>query len=305
MAVIEQRSDLPSQYRAGKNITLLGVAANVLLLIFKLWAGFASHSRALVADGIHTLSDLFTDLIVLVGLKMGRKEEDALHPYGHARIETLAALIVGALLMASGFWISINGFIDISKGNRSHPTTLALWAALISIAVKEVLYRYTVRVGKRIRSQALISNAWHHRSDAFSSVAVLLGVGAGIISPRLAVLDIYAAILVSFFMIKVGASISFEAAKEVIDTSPDKAVIERIRACALSVKDVRDATYVRARTSGGSIITEIHISVDPNLTVAKGHDVAEAVEDCVRSELSGVVSVVIHVDPYYVEKLER
>jgi len=274
------------------------LAANIFLMFFKLWAGLATKSQALVADALHTLSDLFTDAVALVGLKLGRREEDLLHPYGHGRIETMASMLVGVLLIASGVYISVEGVINIVRGHISHPSAWALGAAFVSIVVKEVLYRFTIKVGKGIRSQVVIGNAWHHRSDAFSSIAVVLGVGAGLISPKLASFDIYAAILVALFILKVGASITFEAVKEVIDTSPDQLIIERIQHCATQVEGVLETHDLKARTSGGSVIMDLHISVDPGLTVEKSHTLAKEVESCIKKGVDVVSSVTIHVDPY-------
>ena len=299
MSTAETLQQLNEEYRAGRRVTLVGVAVNIFLLVFKLGVGFTARSQALVADGLHTLSDLFSDAVVLIGLRWGRKKEDRRHPYGHARIETLSAMFVGLILVGGALWISVAGIGDLIRGTHSRPSGAALVAALVSIALKEVLYRYTVRTGKRISSQVLIGNAWHHRSDALSSVAVALGVGAGVVSPRLAVLDIYAALAVSLLMIKVGVEIALDAGKEVVDTAPPQEVMNVIRGCALSVEGVKNTHDIKARTSGGRIFMDIHIEVDPRLTVEEGHALAKRVEFCIKDRVRTVTGVAIHVDPHY------
>ena len=288
-----------TDHPTGRKITVAGLIVNIFLFALKVWVGIISHSQALLADGIHSLSDLFTDFLTLWGIKYGRKEEDELHPFGHGRIETLASLFVGVLLILISLWISVSGILDIQRGAPTQPSGLAVWAAMISIVLKEALFQYTVRTGKLIGSQLLIANAWHHRSDAFSSVAVVLGVGATLVSPRLTALDIYAAILVSFFMIRIGLKIFAQAAREIIDTSPDRRVVQEIYDCAQSIEGVRGAHDLKARTSAGNIIMEIHIAVEPTITVEQGHSIAKQVETCILNDVVQVSSVVIHVDPHY------
>ena len=189
---------------AARSITLIGILVNGFLIVLKFLTGLFGQSQALIADAVHSFSDLFTDVVVLIGLRIGRKAPDENHHFGHARIETLASAIVGLALVATALFLGIKAAFNIYHHTEYHPTGLALMGAGVSIVFKEVLYHYTVRTGQRIKNQLIIANAWHHRSDALSSVAVLLGVAGARLKPSWHILDAYAALLVSFFIIKVG-----------------------------------------------------------------------------------------------------
>ena len=259
--------------------------------------GVFGQSQALIADAVHSVSDLFTDVVVLLGLKIGRKGPDQEHPYGHGRIETLASAIVGMALIATALYLGIQASFSIYSHTEYHPTLLALFTAAASMILKEVLYRYTVRVGRRIRSPLIVANAWHHRSDALSSVAVLLGVTGAHIKPTWHILDSYAALLVSFFIIKVGLQTLIKALLEFIDTAPSPKILDQVTQCAMSVEGVMDIHDLRARTTGGSYQMEAHIVVDGRMTVIEGHRIAKAVEKCLLEEVDGIDRVTVHVDP--------
>ncbi|MDH3938887.1 MAG: cation diffusion facilitator family transporter, partial [candidate division Zixibacteria bacterium] len=199
---------------AGMRVTWVGVVVNVFLSIIKVSAGILGRSQALIADGIHSLSDLLSDLVVMLGLKWGRKGEDEGHPFGHARIETVAGMLTGIILLATGIGLAYRSIDAIYRHEYSSPGYFAIAAALVSVLLKEGLYWYTVRVGRRIKSLALIGNAWHHRADALSSVAVLVGVTGAHFSPAWGMADAYAALVVTFFVLKVGAELMWTAAKE-------------------------------------------------------------------------------------------
>ena len=183
------------QSRQGRNITLIGAVVNLFLIAIKFVAGLFGHSQALIADAVHSVSDLFTDAVVLLGLRMGRKGPDQDHHFGHARYETLASTFVGATLVVVAAYLGLSAAFDIFHHTESHPTLVTVGAAGLAIILKEVLYRYTIHVGRRIKSAAIQANAWHHRSDALSSVAVLLGVGGAQINPDWHILDAYAALV--------------------------------------------------------------------------------------------------------------
>ena len=210
----------------GERITWLGMATNILLVVVKFAAGVIGHSQALIADAVHSISDLFTDFVVLLGLRFGRKPPDESHHFGHGRIETVASAVVGLALVAVAIFIGVGAARDIYHHVERQPTWIAIAAAAVSILVKEILYQYTVRVGRRIRSQVVIANAWHHRSDAFSSVAVLIGVTGAQLRPGWHILDAYAALLVSFFIVKVGIDVLWGAMREFADTAPNPEVVE-------------------------------------------------------------------------------
>ncbi len=283
--------------RSGRSVTLVGALVNVLLILFKFMAGVFGHSQALIADAVHSVSDLFTDAVVLFGIKVGRKAPDEKHQFGHARIETLASAVVGLALIATALYLGIKAFLNIYSNTESHPTVLALIGAGVSIALKEALYHYTIHTGRRIKSQLVLANAWHHRSDALSSVAVLLGVAGTLINPSLHMLDSFAALLVSFFIVKVGLDIIGKSLREFTDTAPQPEILNKISVCTRSVEGVLDMHDLRVRTSGGLYQMETHIVVDGQLTVTEGHRIAKVVESCLSEEIEDLDQVIVHVDP--------
>jgi cation diffusion facilitator family transporter len=283
--------------RAGRTVTLMGALVNGLLILLKFTAGIFGQSQALIADAVHSVSDLFTDAVVLVGLRIGQKAPDEEHQFGHARIETLASAIVGLALIATALYLGIEASLNIYNHTEYHPTGLALVGAGISIAIKEALYHYTVHTGRRINSQLIVANAWHHRSDAFSSVAVLLGVAGALINPSWHILDSFAALLVSFFIIKIGLDILMNSLREFTDTAPHQEILKRISNCIRSVEGVFDMHDLRVRTSGGLYQMETHIVVDGQLTVTEGHGIAKIVERCLVEEIDNLDRAIIHVDP--------
>lgn len=292
----------PSQLRsrelsAGLRVTWVGAVVNILLTALKTLVGLSAGSQALVADGVHSLSDLFSDIIVVLGLRFGRKEADADHPYGHGRIETMAGMIVGLMLIAVAALLAYNAVSGLYEGVTRPPGVAAIVVAAASILIKEILYRYTIRVGTRIRSLALLGNAWHHRSDALSSVAVLIGVGAARINPDWAIADTLAALVVTYFVLRVGGKLVLAGAKEVVDTAPDRDILKQLEALATDVEGVEQAHDLKARYSGSDILVEIHIVVDPDITVRQGHRIADNARLKLLEAIPEVSRVLVHVDP--------
>ena len=287
-----------SPAKAGRSVTLIGALVNGILILFKFLAGVFGQSQALIVDAVHSVSDLFTDVIVLVGLRIGRKAPDEEHPFGHARIETLASAGVGLALIATALYLGIKASLNIYSHSEYHPTVLALIGAGISIILKEVLYHYTIHAGRRIKSRLVVANAWHHRSDALSSVAVFLGIAGTYIKPSWHILDSFAALLVSFFIIKVGLEILGSTLREFTDTAPRPGTLSKIRHCIRNVEGVIDMHDLRVRTSGGFYQMETHIVVDGQLTVTEGHRIAKLVESCLDEEVKDLDRVIIHVDPF-------
>jgi cation diffusion facilitator family transporter len=283
--------------RDGERITWVGAAANAGLVAFKFVAGFLGHSQALIADAVHSVSDFFTDAVVLLGLRFGRKAPDADHHFGHARIETLASTVVGVSLLAVAVLLGYQASQNIYSHKQANPNWLALIGAGVSILVKEVMYQYTMRVGRRIRSQAVIANAWHHRSDALSSLAVLAGIGGILINPDWYVLDAFAALLVSLLIAKVGLEILWQSLKEITDTAPEPEVMERIHQCILGIEGVEGDHDVKVRISGGLYHAHVHIEVDGSLNVTEGHRIAKNVQQCLIEEIEEMGEVIVHVDP--------
>jgi len=286
-----------SSAKAGRRATLLGLFVNAFLILLKFFAGIFGGSQALIADAVHSISDLFTDVVVLLGIKIGRKPPDKEHHFGHARIETLASAIVGLALIGTAVYLGIDAALNIHRHTEYHPTGVALIGAGVSIALKEALYRYTVLIGRRIKSQLIVANAWHHRSDALSSVAVLLGVAGTLINPSWHILDALAALIVSFFIIKVGFDILRKTLREFTDTAPPTEIIEKLLQLSRRVEGVMDAHDLRVRISGGFYQAEIHIVVDGQLTVVEGHRIAKTVERCLAGEMDELDRIIVHVDP--------
>jgi len=293
---------MTASVRAARSVTMVGALVNASLVLIKFFAGIFGSSQALIADAIHSVSDLFTDVVVLLGIRMGRKPPDDEHPFGHARMETLASAIVGFALIITALYLGIESVINIYNHIEYHPTGLALVGAGASIVVKEALYHYTVHTGRRIKSQLIVANAWHHRSDALSSVAVFLGVAGTQIKPSWHILDPFAALLVSFFIVKIGLNIFKSALREFTDTAPQPEIITKIEQCAGSIDGVIDTHDLRVRTSGGLYQMEIHIVVDGQLTVAEGHRIAKAVERRLLEDVEDLDRTIVHVDPAESEK---
>lgn len=292
------------QERAGRAVTLAGVGVNTLLILIKLFSGILGNSQALIADAVHSFSDLFTDAIVLVGLKIGRKGPDDGHPFGHARIETLASAIVGIALIATAIYLGLKAAWHIYNHTESYPSGLALFGAGLSIVFKEGLYHFTVRTGRRIKSQLVIANAWHHRSDALSSVAVFLGVGGAILNPSWHILDSFAALLVSFFIVRVGLQILGKSLNEITDAAPSEEVVTDIKSCITGVDGVLGIHDLKVRISGGLYQMETHIEIDGSITVIEGHEIAHEVDRCLNEEVEKLDSVIVHVDPVEIKEAQ-
>lgn len=290
-----------NRYGKGVRITLLGSGVNLFLVFIKFTAGLVGNSQALMADAIHSLSDLFTDAFVLFGLHMGRKAPDETHHFGHARLETLVSSIIGIILLGVGGYMGFKAGWSIYFHNAYHPSWLAFSVAVVSIIFKEALYHYTIAIGRRIKSASVVANAWHHRSDALSSVAVALGIAGAKIRPGWYILDAFAALVVSLLIIGAGSEILWKALRELTDTAPMPDVQKRIRDCAADVEGVLDVHDLRARSSGGLFLMELHVVVDGGLTVTQGHRIAKEVEACLVQELGNVGEVIVHVDPALLE----
>lgn len=293
------------QSREGARVTWIGAGVNLILVILKVAGGVWGRSEALLADAAHSLSDLFTDAVVLVGLRLGQRAPDAAHPWGHGRMETVAAAIVGLCLVGAAAAIAWDAVHTILIGGEEAPSAWAVLVAALSIASKEALYRYTVFVGRRINSSAVVANAWHHRSDALSSVAVLVGVGVAVIDPRWRVLDAWAALLVSVMVCWVGVKVFRDSLREVVDGAPSRDVVDRIGACAAGVAGVESIHDLRVRTSGSRYVVQVHIVVDAQMSVSESHRIAKEVEHCLEAEVSGLASALVHVDPADEEHTSR
>jgi len=279
-----------------KTCTLVGLVTNVALAIFKLLAGIFGFSYAMIADAIHSMSDCLATGTVYVGLRIGEKPPDESHPYGHGNAETIAAFLVALIILATGVFVGISAIHLIAHKQFETPATIALVAAATSIVTKEGMFRYTLKVGKRNNSPALIANAWDHRSDVYSSVAAL----AGILGARLAFqyLDPLAGLVVSAFIVKMSFTLLRSNVGILMDETPEPAVLARIRAAVLEVKGVKAIDNIKAHRRGSTFTIDIEVAVDSSLTVEQGHQVAFKVKNKLLHKIEHVQEVMVHVNPY-------
>ncbi len=284
-----------ARYEASRRVTLVSVAANLFLTVAQVIIGVIGNSQALVADGMHTLSDLATDFMVLFALKHGRKAADEEHPYGHARIETAVTLILGIILFAVGVGIAARaGFRLYAAEAFVQPAAMTLWVALATLAAKEWLFRYTLRTAERYDSNMLRANAWHHRSDAISSLIVVAGIGGSLIGWLY--LDSVAAMVVAAMVVKVGYDLARQALRELIDTGLSATDLEAIRRTILAVSGVQALHLLRTRRIGGQALVDVHIIVDDRLSVSEGHQISETVRGRLMHEVAGIADVMVHID---------
>ena len=283
-------------------VTLVGSAGNVALLTFKFIAGVMGHSSAMIADAVHSLSDFITDIIVLAFVHVSAKPQDVDHDYGHGKYETFASFIIGLALLAAATGIIVSGvakLIDWAGGKQlAAPGWLALAAAIISILFKEVLYRYTVVVGKKLDSQALIANAWHHRSDAFSSIATAVGIGGAILlGQRWTVLDPLASVVVGFMLVKVAYNLLRTSASELTESSLSNDIEQEIVDIICSFPDVSEPHNLRTRRIGNRFAIEAHVRMDGNVPLTVAHDRATAIEQRLRQRYGPQTHITIHMEP--------
>lgn len=286
---------LQQRASASQRVTLVGALINVLLSALKLVVGIMASSAALVADGIHSLSDLASDALVWFAARHAGEEPDEEHPYGHGRFETAATLGLGILLGLVALGIVWDAVERVAEGRYATPGMLAIWAAAISIVAKEALYWYTLLVARRVHSRMLEANAWHHRSDAISSIVVLLGIlGAMAGWPYL---DAVAAVVVGAMVAKIGWDLGWEAMQELVDSALDPEQVDTAREAILSVDGVRSIHMLRTRRQGHQGLADVHVQVDPRLSVSEGHMISIAVEERLKEAVDTINDVTVHIDP--------
>lgn len=293
---------MPTRTSSANRVTWIGFLVNLALTALKLAAGILGHSGAMVADAVHSLSDFATDIVVLVSFRLVGKPVDQSHDYGHGKFETLATALIGASLLLVGGGIFWGGAVRIWASMHGEfipsPGYIALVGAVVSIAMKEWLYCYTVRIGKRIGSPAVIANAWHHRSDAFSSIGAFLGIaGAIVLGAPWHILDPLAAIVVSVFIVKVAVEIASGSIRELTEESLDESVKTEIMEIASNTPGAVDPHNLRTRRIGSDIAVDLHIRVDATLNVAEAHTIASRIEDNLRTRFGQSAFVSIHVEP--------
>lgn len=295
-------SEKSSREKGIYKVTIVGSIVNFLLLVFKFFAGIAGHSAAMLADAVHSLSDFITDIVVIVFVRIAGKPEDKGHDYGHGKYETLATAIIGLLLLCVGFGIFWNGassiYTFLRGGQLESPGVVALVAALVSIVSKEILYQYTVIQGKKLNSQAVIANAWHHRSDALSSIGTAIGIGGAILlGDHWRVLDPVAAVVVSFFIMKVSVRLLIPCVEELLEKSLPEDVEKEIEQTVLSFPGVSQPHHLRTRRIGNYYAIELHVRMDGKITLEEAHSTATAIENKLKEMFGKGTHVGIHVEP--------
>ena len=283
-------------------VTLVGSVVNIILTVFKIFAGVLGRSTAMIADGIHSLSDLMSDIVVIVFVKISAKGRDKDHDYGHGKFETFATLIISLMLIVVAVNLMSGGINKIRQildgGEVSSPGMIALWAAVASIVLKEILYRYTIIQGRALNSPMMIANAWHHRSDAFSSVGSLLGIaGAIFLGDKFVILDPITGCVISIFILVMAVKMSVPAIKELLDVSLPDDVEEKIEATAKSVKGVVDLHELKTRREGPGIIMEGHLVLDSDISLKEAHNISKKVEESLRKEFGPETQISLHLEP--------
>ena len=285
----------PTRYAASLRVAVVNITANFLLTTAQVIIGIFGHSQALVADGLHTLSDTLADLLVIFALKHGRKGADEEHPYGHERIETAVTMILGIVLIGVAVGIGVRASMKLlTPGAIVVPSALTLWAALGTLVAKEAMYHYTINTANRFGSNMLRASAWHHRSDALSSLIVAAGIAGSLVG--FAYLDAIAAIVVAVMIIKVGINLGWQSLRELVDTGLGTEDLDSIRQAILSVSGVKALHLLRTRRVGGQALADVHIIVDDRLSVSEGHQISEMVRATLIREIAPLTDVMVHID---------
>jgi cation diffusion facilitator family transporter len=284
--------------RVANKVSFVTIIGNILLSVMKLIAGFIAHSNAMISDAIHSASDVFSTFVVIIGIKLASKKADKEHPYGHERLECVAAIVLSMVLFITGFGIGAAALKNITSGDYNNivvPGILALVAAIVSIVSKEAMYWYTRYNAKRIDSSALMADAWHHRSDAFSSIGALIGIaGARLGFP---IMDSIASLIIFVFIIKAAYDIFKDAIDKMVDHACDDATVSQIRECVMKHKDVLGIDMLQTRIFGNKIYVDLEIETDGSYTLSKAHTIAETVHDDIEKSFPKVKHIMVHVNP--------
>jgi cation diffusion facilitator family transporter len=284
----------PSEIR---KIGIICLLLNCLLACIKITCGLVGSSHSVVADGVHTLTDTLTDIALISGTLFWGRPPDRCHPYGHRRVETLVTGLIGAVLFLAALGIGWQALQRLYEGPQTPPGVIALGAAILSILVKETTYRWSSAAGRRLKSSALAANAWHQRSDALSSIPVAAAVAINRLAPSLWFLDSVAALLVAVLIAKVSWNICRPAFKEVMDAGADRHIVENISSLALQVEGVKEVHAIRTRYVAGNMMVDLHVLVDPALSVREGHAIVQKVEHCLLQKEADIIDVLVHVEP--------
>lgn len=294
----EKEISTEEKVRLINRITYLAIIINIFLSAIKITTGIIGSSKSAVADGVHSLSDLSTDLAILIGVKFWSAPPDENHPYGHGRIETLVTVFIGLILAVVGVSIGYEAISTIRDPHIDRPKWIALIGIGFSIILKELLFRWTIVLSKRLKSSSLNANAWHHRSDSISSIPAFIAVSISIIFSGLEFVDHIGAIIVAFIIIKVSLGILLNSFEELTDSGICKKDIDIIKKIAMGIENVKDVHAVRSRKYNSGNYIDLHVLVDDNMSVKKGHDIAEKVKDALVEHGPSVLDVVVHLEPY-------
>jgi len=278
-----------------RSVTLWGALLNVVLLILKIVSGLLIRSSALIADGVHSLSDLATDLLILLGARLSSRPADETHPFGHRKFDTIAAQLIAFILIVVGFGLVFSAWTAISRKEVNYPGFLMLAVAAISVVSKEIIFHATRKISRMTHSAALYANAWHHRSDSFSSMAVLIGGAASLLGWGYA--DYMATIIVGIMIMGVAGKIFYDNLIELTEHSADKKSIQSIERILTRAEDISGWHALRTRSVGGELFLDCHVIVDSKLTVLESHKIIERIEEQIQSELSKPTNILIHIDP--------
>ncbi len=300
---ISQKNVSENQFQKVANkVSLVSIVGNVALSLMKLLAGIVAHSNAMISDAVHSASDVFSTIIVIIGIRLASKESDKEHPYGHERLECVAAIVLAMVLLITGIGIGYTAVSNIARGNYgdlSVPGVFALIAAIVSIASKEAMYWYTRFYAKKIDSSALMADAWHHRSDAFSSVGALIGIaGARMGYP---IMDSLASLVIFVFIVKAAYDIFKDAVDKMVDHSCDEQTQNEIYACVKDHKDVLGVDLLQTRIFGNKIYVDVEIEVNASYSLRDAHHIAECVHDTIEQTFPKVKHIMVHVNPKEVE----
>ena len=279
-------------------VSLFTIIGNVVLSVIKLLAGIIAHSSAMISDAVHSASDVFSTFVVIIGIKLASKRPDKEHPYGHERMECVAAIVLAMVLFITGLGIGLEAVKNIIHGNYGDlqvPGVLALIAAIVSIVSKEAMYWYTRHYAKKIDSSALMADAWHHRSDAFSSIGALIGIGASRLGYP--VMDSIASLVIFVFIVKAAFDIFKDAIDKMVDHSCDEEIEKQIYECVMKNENVMGIDLLQTRVFGNKIYVDVEIQVDASYTLQKAHDIAEAVHDDIEESFPKVKHIMVHVNP--------
>jgi len=281
-----------------RRISWIGLATNLFLAGLKFVVGMLGNSQAVIADAVHSLSDMGTDLAVIFGVKYWSAPADEDHPYGHRRIETIVTIVIGLSLVVVALGIGYHSLETMRALSLKQPKLIALVGVVVSIVLKEGLYHWTMAVGRRTKSSALIANAWHHRTDALSSIPVLIAVTAAAVYPSLAFVDPVGALIVALIILKVSWKILYPAFAELTDISAPKKDIEKIKSIALDIYGVEEVHAVRTRRMGAGLFVDLHVLVDGEISVWKGHNISQQVKYELIEQGPEIVDVVVHIEPF-------